>query len=71
MKLEPCPFCGAPAKLSRFTSKSQTLIPVEITQIQCDNDNDCKVTFDIQHINEAVAVEAWNRRANQQIKKAP
>lgn len=61
--LLPCPFCGGPAKMTRFPSRVSPPQNVEITQIQCDNDEYCHVCVDIQHINEAVAVKAWNRRA--------
>jgi hypothetical protein len=33
-----------------------------VSHIQCVNDEGCKVTVDIQHMNEAVAIEAWNTR---------
>ncbi len=62
--LLPCPFCGADAEMSRFTSRVSPSKNVETTQIQCGNDDYCHVTVDIQHVNEAVAVEAWNTRSD-------
>jgi hypothetical protein len=64
--LKPCPFCGAPAKMTRFdrvVAPGKALPTVKVTQIQCDNDEHCQVCVDIQHVNEAVAVAAWNMRA--------
>ena len=58
-ELKPCPFCGAPARMTRFNVSGE-----ETTHIECANDDQCKVLVDIKHINEDVAIEAWNRRAS-------
>ena len=44
--------------MTRFTERGIT-----VTHIECSNDDRCAVTADIQLINEAVAVEAWNKRS--------
>lgn len=61
-KLLPCPFCGAPAKLTRF-ERGDGVPAIWVTQILCDNDKQCMVCVDIQHINEAVAIKGWNTRS--------
>lgn len=63
-ELRPCPFCGAAAKISRFELGDGEPV-IWVTHIQCDNDENCSVCVDIKHINEAVAVEVWNKRSFQ------
>lgn len=58
--LLPCPFCGAPALMTRFESGA-----MHTTQIQCGNDEDCPVCVDVQQSAEDVAIKVWNTRASQ------
>lgn len=58
-ELLACPFCGSPATLKRFVPGDA---PCQITHIQCPNDEGCKVCVDVQHVNEAIAIAAWNTR---------
>ena len=52
MKLRECPFCGGEAYLSDYSTKPYAYC------------NTCGASMPDRHQTEAEAIEAWNRRAN-------
>jgi hypothetical protein len=60
--LLPCPFCGLPPTITRYSKPIGGGSSVGVIHIECGNDERCKVCVDIEHVNEAIAIEAWNTR---------
>ena len=58
VELEPCPFCGAEAKLHLEWIKGE---PMYLCQIECSNEDGCAVFPCINGYGEAV-ITTWNTR---------
>lgn len=52
--LLPCPFCGGPAKTTRWGDKHT---------VYCINDDDCRAVFTVYGETLAEVAAAWNTRA--------
>ena len=66
--LKPCPFCGGEAEIRRFV-RSYYIVPQVVCKnclamMGCDRGLTSSDRGRLNFINEDQAIEAWNRRAN-------
>ena len=62
-KLKPCPFCGGSASIGVTKKTLRLQYTVSCNNVRCIAHN-LSNPFAIHYLSEPEAIEAWNRRAN-------